>query len=134
VPVLARVALLIVAVATAAWLASAYPGARDEARARDLPTRPDGSLAPRERDRAIDLLEAARRRRPDSIVVPQLAAHYLARGDRGRAIALLRQRVRTEPKNVTGWPVLALALAGNDPAGARAANVHRRNLAPPVPR
>ena len=122
---LARAALLAVAVAAAAWLAAAYPGARDEARARDLPTRPDGSLAPRERERAIALLEAARRRRPDGAVVPQLAAHHLARGDAERAIALLRPLVRAEPENVTAWTLLALALAETRP-GRRA----RRRGAP----
>jgi hypothetical protein len=128
--VLARAALLVVAVVVAVWLASAFPGARDEARARDLPTRPDGSLAPRERARAIELLEAARRQRPDGAVVPQLAGHLLARGDRDRAVALLRPLVRDEPENVTAWTLLALA--ERDPAGARAADARRRELAPPV--
>jgi predicted Zn-dependent protease len=130
--VFARVALFVVAVAAATWLASAYPGARDEARARDLPTRPDGTLAPRERERAIELLEAARRRRPDGAVVPQLAGHYLAGGDSQRAVVLLRGLVRDEPENVTAWTVLAFALAESDPAGARAAEARRRALAPPV--
>ena len=133
-PVLARVALLVVALAVAAWLAYAFTGARDEARARDLPTRPDGSLAPRDREQAIELLEGARRGRPDGTVVPQLAAHYLTRGDAERAVALLRPLVRAEPENVTAWTVLALALSGSDPAGARAAEARRRELAPPVPR
>ena len=131
---LARAALLLVAVVAAAWLASAYPGAREEARARDLPTRPDGSMAPGERERAIALLEAARRRRPDGAVVPQLAGHLLAFGDAERAAALLRPVVSAEPENVTAWTVLALALAGSDPAGARAAEKRRRELAPPVQR
>jgi predicted Zn-dependent protease len=130
--VLARAGLLVVSVVAAAWLASAYPGARDETRARDLPTRPDGSLAPPERERAIELLEAARRRRPDGAVVPQLAGHHLARGDAERAIALLRPLVRDEPENVTAWTLLALALADGDPAGARAAEARRSELAPPV--
>jgi hypothetical protein len=132
--VVARAALLILAVAAAGWLASAYPGARDEARAGDLPTRPDGTLAPRDRDRAIELLEAARRRRPDSLVVPKLAGNYLARGERDRAVALLRSIVRAEPENVTAWTTLSIALADTEPAAARAADARRRELAPPVPR
>jgi predicted Zn-dependent protease len=130
--VLVRGALLVVAVAAAVWLASAYPGARDEARARELPTRADGTLGPRERERTIRLLEAARRRRPDGAVVPQLAGNYLARGDSARAVALLRPLVRDEPENVTAWTVLAFALADSDPAGARAAGARRLELAPPV--
>jgi predicted Zn-dependent protease len=130
--VLGRAALLVVAIAAATWLVSAYPGARDEERARDLPTRSDGTLGPRERERAIQLLEAARRRRPDGAVVPQLAANYVAHGDSERAVALLRPLVRDEPTNVTAWTVLAFALAEGDPAGARAAEARRRELAPPV--
>ena len=64
--------------------------------------------------------------------MPQLAAHHLARGDAERAVALLRPLVRAEPENVTAWTLLALALAENDPAGARAAEARRRELAPPV--
>jgi predicted Zn-dependent protease len=130
--VAARVALLIVAIAVAAWLGSAYAGARDEGRAAALSRAHAGRLDVTQRERLIALLRSAGRRRPDSVVVPREAGQLVIAGRRAAAAALLRPLLRAEPENVTGWTVLAIALARTDPAGARAADARRRSLAPPV--
>jgi hypothetical protein len=127
-----RIALLLVALAAAGWLASAYPGTRDEARARAIRPGASGSLKPDQVQRTIDLLEDARKARPDGEVVPRLAGLELTAGHPERAVALLRPLLRSEPDNVTAWTVLAFALAGSDPAAAAEARVRRRALAPPV--
>jgi predicted Zn-dependent protease len=123
--VLARALLLVLALAAAGWLASGYPGARDEARAVYGSARTD----PPE---AIRLLDAARARRPDSTVVPRLAGLLVLSGRPDRAIALLRPLVRAEPDNATAWAVLAIALSRTDPVAARAAQRRRVALVPPV--
>jgi predicted Zn-dependent protease len=127
-----RLALLIVALAAAGWLASAYPGTRDEARARAIRPGPSGKLTPQQVQRAIDLLESARKARPDGEVVPRLAGLELTAGRPERAVALLKPLLRSEPDNVTAWTVLAFALADSDPAGAAEARARRQALAPPV--
>lgn len=126
-----RVAGAIVSLAVAGWLASGWPGARDEQQARDVV--PAGVRpSPAQVERAIKLLEGARRVRPDGEVVPRLAGLELTAGRPERAIALLRPLVRHEPENVTAWTALALALGETDPEAAEAANARRRELAPPV--
>jgi predicted Zn-dependent protease len=82
--------------------------------------------------RSIELLESARRARPDGEIVPRLAGLELTAGHPERAAALLRPLVRHEPDNVTAWTVLAFALADSDPAAAAEARQRRRALAPPV--
>jgi predicted Zn-dependent protease len=127
--VLTRAALLLVALAAAGWLASAYPGARDEARADEIRPDASGRLAPAQIARAIELLEGARRARPDGAVVPRLAGMHLSAGRRERAAELVRPITESEPENVTAWTVLALA--ETDPFAARDAEARRRALAPP---
>jgi predicted Zn-dependent protease len=124
-----RIAGALVALAVAGWLASAWPAARAEEEARDAG---GGRLSPAQAERAIGLLEDARRARPDGDVLPRLAGLELTAGRPERAVALLRPLVRHEPENVAAWTVLALALAETDPAAAEAANERRRALAPPV--
>lgn len=126
-----RVALAVVALAMAGWLATALPGARDEQEARGAV--PTGAAPSRAQiARAIELLEGARRARPDGEILPRLAGLELTAGRRERAVALLRPLVRDEPENVTAWTALALALAETDPDAAAEANARRRALAPPV--
>jgi hypothetical protein len=132
--VLARGALLLVSLLTAGWLASSYPGVRDERRAAPIQPMAGGRLTPPEIARSIELLEGARRARPDGDVVPRLAGLELTAGRPGRAAALLLPLVRREPENVAAWTALALALAESDPRAAAAANARRRALAPPVER
>jgi hypothetical protein len=127
-----RIALLLVALAAAGWLASAYPGTRDEARARAIRPGLSGALTPQQVQRSIDLLESAREARPDGEIVPRLAGLELTAGHPDRAVALLKPLLRSEPDNVTAWTVLAFALADSDPAAAAQARARRRELAPPI--
>jgi len=128
---MSRVAGALVALAVAGWLASAWPGARAEQEARDAVSTA-GTPSPAQVERAIELLEGARRARPDGEVLPRLAGLEVTAGRPERAVALLRPLVRYEPENVTAWTALALALAEADPQAAAQANARRRALAPPV--
>ena len=127
-----RLALAVIALAVAGWLASAWPGTRAELRARDIQPAAGQELTPARVQEAIGLLEDARRARPDGEVVPRLAGLELTAGRPERAVALLRPLVRHEPENVTAWTALALALADSDPEAAAEADARRRALAPPV--
>jgi hypothetical protein len=123
-----RAALVVLALAAAGWLASALPGARDEVRATALGQQSGGTLSPPERRRAIALLDAARRGRPDSVVVPREAGLLVLDGRPRAAVRLLRPLLRAEPENATAWTVLAVALGPSDPAGARRAYARRQAL------
>jgi predicted Zn-dependent protease len=127
-----RVAVLLVSLAAAAWLASAYPGTRAEEQAREIRAAPGRPLTPGQVARSIELLEDARRARPDGEVVVKLAGLELTAGRPDRAAELLRPLVREEPENVPAWAALALALGRSDPAAAREARARQRELAPPV--
>jgi predicted Zn-dependent protease len=127
-----RIALLLVSLTAVAWLASAYPGTRAEEQARAIQPAAGDRLSAAQVSRSIDLLEKARRARPDGEVVPKLAGLELTARRPERAIALLRPLVRSEPENLPAWTALAFALEARDPAGARAAQARRRALAPPV--
>ena len=127
-----RAAVVVLALTAAGWLASAWPGSRDELRAREIQPAAGRQLTAAQVREAIELLEGARRARPDGEVVPRLAGLELTVGRPGRAVALLRPLVRHEPENVTAWTALALALAEIDPEAAVRAQARRRALAPPV--
>ena len=127
-----RVALVLLALAAAGWLASAYPGTRDEERARDIRPAAGKALTPEQVARSIELLQDARRARPDGEVAVKLAGLELTAGRPERAAALLRPIVRAEPENLPAWTTLAIALGRTDPAAAREARARQRDLAPPV--
>jgi predicted Zn-dependent protease len=127
-----RAALLLVSLAAAAWLASAYPGTRAEEQARTIRPAPGQELTEGQVARSIELLEDARRARPDGDILPRLAGLELTAGRADRAAALVRPLVRREPENLPAWTILAFALEDSDPAGAREAQARRRELAPPV--
>jgi predicted Zn-dependent protease len=128
-----RVAVLLVSLAAAAWLASAYPGTRAEEQARAIRPPAGGELTPQLVARSIELLEDARRARPDGDILPRLAGLELTAGRARQAADLVRPLVRREPENLPAWTILAFALErSGDPAGARQAQARRRELAPPV--
>jgi predicted Zn-dependent protease len=129
---MSRIALLLVSLAAVAWLASAYPGTRAEEQAKPIQPAAGGRLTQAQIARSIDLLEKARRARPDGEVVPKLAGLELTAGRPGPAVAQLRRLVRSEPENLPAWTALAFALQRSDPAAAKAALARRRALAPPV--
>ena len=64
VPAVIRLALAIVSLAAVAWLASAWPGTRDDERARDIRPAAGRPLSPAQVERSIALLEGARRAAP----------------------------------------------------------------------
>jgi cytochrome c-type biogenesis protein CcmH/NrfG len=127
-----RIAVLLVSLAAAAWLASAYPGTRAEEQAREIRPAPGRPLTTGQVARSIELLEDARRARPDGDILPRLAGLELTAGRPDEAAALVRPLVRREPENLPAWTILAFALERSDPAGAREAQRRRRELAPPV--
>jgi predicted Zn-dependent protease len=127
-----RIAVLLVSLAAAAWLASAYPGTRAEEQAREIRPPVGGSLTPQQVARSIELLQDARRARPDGDILPRLAGLELTAGRPDEAAALVRPLVRREPENLPAWTILAFALEDSDPEGAREAQARRRELAPPV--
>jgi predicted Zn-dependent protease len=129
---MSRIALLLVSLAAVAWLATAYPGTRAEEQARAIQPAAGGRLTQAQIARSIDLLEKARRRRPDGEVVVKLAGLELTAGRPEQAVALLRPLVRSEPDNLPAWTALAFALQRTDPPAAEAALARRRALAPPV--
>jgi predicted Zn-dependent protease len=131
--VIARAVVLLAALATAAWLALTLPGvrARDEGEAIvDRPARE--RLTAADVDRGLDAFERARRRQPDGGILPLEAELLIRAGQRDRAADLLEPLVREEPRNVTAWAVLAVALSSRDPARANRARARVRELAPPV--
>jgi predicted Zn-dependent protease len=129
---MSRIALLLVSLAAVVWLASAYPGTRAEEQAKAIQPATGKQLSQAQIARSIDLLEKARRRRPDGEVDPKLAGLELTAGHPERAVALLRPLVRSEPDNLPAWTALAFALQRTDPKAAEAALARRRALAPPV--
>jgi Flp pilus assembly protein TadD len=126
--VLSRAVLLVIALAAAGWLAAAYPGARDEARAKALLAGAGPRPTPAERERALALLRGARRARPDGAVVLREATLLITGGRRPEAARELRRLLAIEPESVTAWTLLGLA----DPTAVAEATAHRRALAPPV--
>jgi hypothetical protein len=127
-----RIAVVVLSLAAAAWLASAYPGTRAEEQAREIRAAPGGELTPAQLARSLELLQDARRARPDGEILPRLAGLELTAGRPDGAAALVRPLVRREPENLPAWTILAFALERSDPAGAREAQARRRELAPPV--
>jgi hypothetical protein len=127
-----RIAVVLVSLAAAGWLANAYPGTRAEEQAREIQPAAGEALTPAQLRRSIELLQDARRGRPDGDIIPRLAGLELTAGNTDAAVALVRPLVAREPENVTAWAVLALALQSTDPAAAEQAQSRRRELAPPV--
>jgi predicted Zn-dependent protease len=127
-----RIALLLVSLAAVVWLASAYPGTRAEEQAKAIQPAAGQQLTQAQIARSINLLEKARKARPDGEVVPKLAGLELTAGHPERAAVLLRPLVRSEPDNLPAWTALAFALQRTDPVAAKAALARRRALAPPV--
>lgn len=128
-----RAAVLVAALATAGWLAATIPSVRAKARGEAVVDRPERQrLSSSDVDRALDDFASARRRQPDGGVARLEASLLIRAGRRDQAAAVLRPLVRDEPRNVTAWALLSIALARSDPAGAGRARAQARELAPPV--
>lgn len=130
---IARAVVLVAALATAGWLAATIPSVRAKARGEAVVDRPEREqLSAADVDRALDDFASARRRQPDGGVARLEASLLIRAGRRDEATTVLRPLVREEPRNVTAWALLSLALVRSDPAGAERARDRARELAPPV--
>jgi predicted Zn-dependent protease len=132
--VIARAAVILVAVAALAWLGvnlRGYDKLTDGQRLALAPNATDASAA-----QAARLLQDARFLNPDTRPMIAKGALLVARGGAGvkQGRALLERAVRDEPDNVVAWSVLASAMRRLDPKRAREARARALELSPPVPR
>jgi cytochrome c-type biogenesis protein CcmH/NrfG len=128
--VIERVAVVVVALAAAAFLAVGYTAARAE---DDLARLNVGTPRPGPADvaRARDLAATAGRATPGERGAI-LEAEILRRaGEAAAATRLLQAAVEREPENAEAW--LGLSRVATDPALRRRAAQRVRELVPPVP-
>lgn len=129
--VAARVAIAVLALAGAGWLAV-------ELRSSDAQNRMIGLAFARSTPSTRDLQQArrlaprARRLNPDQQVDESLGVLELRTGDRAGAVATFRAIARREPHNAEVWSALARAAAGYDDALASLARSRLRALVPPI--
>jgi hypothetical protein len=129
--VLARIALIVVALVVAACLALTLRAIRLEADARgSLPS--GGSISPAAVAHAERLLKDAEDLNPDIRPLLVRAALLTGVNQPQRAVALLREAVRREPENAQAWSLLVRNLRTYDATAAEAAERRLRSLAPPV--
>ena len=122
-----RIAVAVVALACAAWLAVSFTAARAESQLRDATfAKPDVA-------RATRLAETASRFSPGVRRILYLGQIELRAGEARKAVALGRQAVGQEPGNAEAWLLLSNAAAKTDPALAARAAARLRELVPPVP-
>jgi hypothetical protein len=131
--VIARIAVVLFALAVAGWLALGFVQARAERQAEEvaLPLR---QLSPGELARARDLLDRAGTLNPD----PQ---RDITRGilliDQNRHAAAARaflEVTRREPENIEAWSWVQNAARDRDPRLARLVEERMRELRPPLGR
>ena len=120
---LARVALVAVALAVAAWLGLSLSNERLQVAGIKLmvgqPPQPEAALR---RFQEASKLSASQQ--------PELfqASAYFAQGDTARALGMLRALLADEPDNRTGWLLLSRWLRPTDPRGAEEAAARARAL------
>lgn len=122
--------MVVAAVVAIAWLGVWLQSTRLSADARRT-----GALArtPAQVDRSVTLFRDAARLTPDT--QPEVGeAFVLIRARQAqRGARILRGVLRREPRNVTAWAYLAIALeVSGDQAGAAAAKAKVLKLNPPV--
>jgi Flp pilus assembly protein TadD len=120
-----RVALVLISVVAAAWLAAGLYSSRLLERAEH--PQPGDTVAQR-RDR----LHRAEFLNPSTEFQVREAQVVLEAGDEREAVRLLRDVVRREPDNRQAWAGLVQALEKTDPAGARRSFDELLRLVPPV--
>lgn len=121
----AAAAVAIFALATWKHQASLFT----DARAAAVPAR-----TPAQVDSAVAMLRDAARRTPDTLPETGAAFVLIRAGRKAEGEAMVRSVLRREPRNVTAWGLLALALDGRDAPGAAAARARVARLSPPVKR
>jgi hypothetical protein len=126
-PLLARLAVALVAVAAIGWLAAMERDARLLARGRAALEPPATRAA---LERAAAALGRERPLNPDTEpdVTRALVLQALGRNDAARNV--LRGVVRDEPRNRVAWGGLLILSRGRDPATVRRATAQLRRLDP----
>lgn len=128
----ARIALALVCLVVAAWLALGLRDARLEQRGTDLSRTPaavDDAAVAREAD---EQLADAELLNPDTNPIVVRSGLALRRGDLDRGIALLEDVVEREPENLPAWRLLGLAArAAHDPGLERRAQREVERLTTP---
>jgi hypothetical protein len=127
----ARIAVAVLALAAAGWLAVELRSSRAQATmvalafSRQAPSRQDLR-------HARDLAARARVLNPDAQVDEAIGVLQLRTGDRRGAVATFRAITRREPQNAEVWAALARAAAGYDDALAAVARARLSRLVPAV--
>ena len=126
-----RLAIVVLALAGAAWLAVE---ARSSSAQREMIGLAFSRRTPTQQDlrRAEALAPRARRLNPNAQVDESLGVLRLRTGDRAGAVATFRAIARREPDNAEVWAALARAASGYDEALATRARARLRALVPPV--
>ncbi len=127
----ARVAVAVLALVVAGWLAVELRSSEAQATMIGLAF---GRQAPSRQDlrRAQDLAARARVLNPDVQVDEAIGVLQLRTGDRAAAVATFRSITRREPQNAEVWAALARAAAGYDDALAAVARARLTRLVPAV--
>ena len=142
--VLARVALVALALAGAIWCATGLRAAHLEAEALSALAGPNGSqedfsaflqdATPGRIRRAATLFREARDWAPHQTNLTFEAGLLNLAGDPRGAVRLMEDLVRSEPDNPDGWVALSTLLAARAPARAELARRRALELSPPVER
>jgi hypothetical protein len=130
--VVARIALVALALAGAVWIGLTLHDVSLEDQAHALVPRSSQHAPPATIARMESLLRDAARHNPD--IRPEFDRGFLlaAAGQDARAAAVLGDVVRREPENVRAASTLLFVLRRTDPAAAAALERHIRAVAPPV--
>jgi hypothetical protein len=123
----ARVALLVVAVAVLGWLAVSIgsSAAQDELIRLGFRIGP-----PPDRERVQELADRARVMSPDRRVDLAEGVALQRAGDRAGAVSAFQRAARAEPESIEAWALLERVA---EPELAAEARRRVRELAPPVP-
>ena len=130
-PVAARITVIVLALAAAAWFAVAARSfsAQDEIATLALNTKPPTRADLAE---ARALLPRARRLNPDVRVEQGIGVLEFRTGDGAAAVKTFERLTAREPRNAELWALLARVARDRDPALAARAAARRRALAPPL--
>ncbi len=109
-----RVALAVLCLVVAAWLAIGLRDARLEQAGTELSRSPAAAQAAGIAQEADEQLDDATLLSPDTTPDLNRAGLALRRGDLDRGIGLLREVVEREPENLPAWRLLALAANAAD--------------------
>jgi hypothetical protein len=128
----ARVALLVVAVIACAWFGLGAFQVHAQSRAASLLPR-DANVSPALARVIAHELDRAGALNPDRSVDLLRAQLDLHSGNRAGAERVIKQVARDEPEYVDAWFLLQIVAFPRDPQTVQLANARTRELDPPVP-